>query len=69
MEEERRLAYVGITRAKEKLILTHTKYRNIFGTTEVNLPSRFLTELPQHLLDYQFADPQSEYEESISYDV
>ncbi len=68
MEEERRLCYVGITRAKERLILTHTKYRNIFGTTEVNLPSRFLAEMPQELLDRQIADPMNEYEESISYD-
>ncbi len=68
MEEERRLAYVGITRAKDRLILTHTKYRNIFGTTEVNLPSRFLAELPQELLDYQFSDPDNEYEETLSYD-
>ncbi len=68
MEEERRLCYVGITRAKERLILTHTKYRNIFGTTEVNLPSRFLAEMPQELLDRQYADPMSEYEEAITYD-
>ena len=69
MEEERRLAYVGITRAKERLILTHTKYRNIFGVTEVNLPSRFITELPQDLLDYQLADSSSEYDDTIYYDV
>ncbi len=68
MEEERRLCYVGITRAKERLILTHTKYRNIFGTTEVNLPSRFLTEMPQELLDRQFTDPMNEYEETITYE-
>ena len=68
MEEERRLCYVGITRAKERLILTHAKYRNIFGTTEVNLPSRFLNEIAQDLLDRQFADPMSDYEEKISYD-
>ena len=68
MEEERRLCYVGITRAKERLILTHAKYRNIFGTTEVNLPSRFLNEISQDLLDRQIADPASEYEESITYD-
>lgn len=67
MEEERRLCYVGITRAKERLVLTHTKYRNIFGTTEVNLPSRFLNEMPQDLLDRQFSDPASDYEETIEY--
>jgi len=67
MEEERRLCYVGITRAKERLILTHAKYRNIFGTTEVNLPSRFLNEMSQDLLDRQFSDPSSDYEETIEY--
>ena len=68
MEEERRLCYVGITRAKERLVLTHTKYRNIFGTTEVNLPSRFLNEIAQDLLDRQYSDPTSDYEEKLSYD-
>ncbi len=67
MEEERRLCYVGITRAKERLVLTHTKYRNIFGTTEVNLPSRFLNEMPKELLDRQISDPNNEYEEVIEY--
>jgi DNA helicase-2/ATP-dependent DNA helicase PcrA len=67
MEEERRLCYVGITRAKEKLILTYAKYRNIFGTTEVNLPSRFLNEIPAGLLDRQFVDPSNEYEEVVEY--
>jgi len=56
LEEERRLCYVAITRAKERLILTFTKYRNIFGSTEMNLPSRFVNEIPQHLLDYQLMD-------------
>ncbi|HWA64535.1 MAG TPA: UvrD-helicase domain-containing protein [Candidatus Paceibacterota bacterium] len=68
MEEERRLCYVGITRAKERLVLTHAKYRNIFGSTEVNLPSRFLSEMPQDLLDYQLLDPSDDYEEVLSYD-
>ena len=46
IEEERRLAYVGITRAKEKLYLLNTRSRIIFGATKFNLPSRFLNELP-----------------------
>lgn len=66
MEEERRLCYVGITRAKERLILTHTKYRNIFGTTEVNLPSRFISEMPSELIDQQFVDPYGD-EDVIEY--
>ena len=46
IEEERRLAYVGITRAKQKLYLLNTRSRMIFGSTKYNLPSRFLKELP-----------------------
>lgn len=46
IEEERRLAYVGITRAKKKLYLLNTRSRMIFGSTKYNLPSRFLNELP-----------------------
>lgn len=56
MEEERRLMYVGITRAKEKVFLCFTKQRNIFGTTQVNPPSRFLSEIPEHLVqNFQFS--------------
>ncbi len=47
IEEERRLAYVGITRAKEKLYLLNTRSRMIFGSTKYNRPSRFLEELPK----------------------
>jgi DNA helicase II / ATP-dependent DNA helicase PcrA len=50
MEEERRLMYVGITRAKEKVYLLFTSQRNIFGSTQVNPPSRFLDDIPPHLL-------------------
>ncbi len=49
MEEERRLAYVGITRAKKKLYLTNTRTRLIFGSTTHNPPSRFVNEIPQDL--------------------
>ena len=51
MEEERRLAYVGITRAKEKLYLTHAKCRMIYGSTNYYRPSRFVAEIPEKLLD------------------
>lgn len=47
IEEERRLAYVGITRAKEKLYLLNARSRMIFGSTKYNRPSRFLDELPK----------------------
>jgi DNA helicase-2/ATP-dependent DNA helicase PcrA len=46
VEEERRLAYVGMTRAMERLTLTHTTARSLYGRREFNLPSRFLDELP-----------------------
>jgi DNA helicase-2/ATP-dependent DNA helicase PcrA len=50
LEEERRLAYVGITRAMERLYLTHAWSRTIFGGTQYNPPSRFLTEIPEGLV-------------------
>ena len=50
MEEERRLAYVGITRARKKLTLTMCEIRRLYGKEERNLPSRFLAELPEELL-------------------
>jgi len=50
MEEERRLMYVGITRAKEKVYLLFTSERNIFGSTQINPPSRFLDDVPEYLL-------------------
>ncbi len=51
LEEERRLCYVGITRAKEHLYLTCSKQRTIFGSTSYNQVSRFLKEIPEDLLD------------------
>lgn len=50
-EEERRLAYVGITRAKKKLHLINSNSRIIFGSTQRNLPSRFLAEIPPELTE------------------
>src|SRR5215211_5203448 len=46
LEEERRLAYVGLTRAKERLTLSHASSRSLWGSRAFNLPSRFLDELP-----------------------
>lgn len=50
VEEERRLCYVGITRAERHLHITHSKIRNRFGRTEANLVSRFISEMDQDLL-------------------
>jgi len=52
IEEERRLCYVGITRAKEKLYLTFANRRLFFGTRTQNIISRFIADVPQHVLEY-----------------
>ncbi len=52
MEEERRLCYVGITRAKQKLFLITARTRQLFGSTMVNPPSRFLNDIPPGLVEY-----------------
>ena len=51
LEEERRLSYVGITRAMERLFLTLATTRNLFGATNYNSPSRFLREIPESLIE------------------
>ena len=50
MEEERRLCYVAITRAKENLTITHAKQRMLYGRTNAALPSRFLREIPEDMV-------------------
>jgi DNA helicase-2/ATP-dependent DNA helicase PcrA len=50
LEEERRLAYVGITRARERLYLSHAWCRSLWGQTQYNRPSRFLDEVPDTLV-------------------
>jgi DNA helicase-2/ATP-dependent DNA helicase PcrA len=50
LEEERRLCYVGITRARERLYLTSTWYRTLFGQGRDSIPSRFLKEIPDELV-------------------
>ncbi len=51
LEEERRLCYVGMTRAMEKLVITYAEIRRQYGREEYHRPSRFLSELPPELLD------------------
>lgn len=64
LEEERRLCYVGITRAKENLFLTCSKQRTIFGSTSYNPTSRFLNEIPEELLEgYEEAFGQNHKEQ------
>jgi len=50
LEEERRLCYVGITRAKERLYLVHAFRRTLFGQSELGQPSRFIRDIPAHLM-------------------
>jgi DNA helicase II / ATP-dependent DNA helicase PcrA len=51
MEEERRLMYVGVTRAEEQLFITNAQMRTLFGRTNMNPPSRFIREIPEDLLE------------------
>lgn len=62
MEEERRLAYVGITRAEEELFITNAQTRTLFGRTNMNPVSRFIAEIPEELLE----DVQAENRRSMS---
>ena len=66
LEEERRLCYVGITRAKQNLFLTCSKQRTIFGSTSYNPTSRFLNEIPEELLEgYEEAFGGSNHKDQI----
>ena len=59
MEEERRLAYVGITRAEQELFLTNAQMRTLFGRTNMNPVSRFISEIPAELLEDLKPAPKS----------
>jgi DNA helicase II / ATP-dependent DNA helicase PcrA len=58
-EEERRLAYVGITRARKRLWMTHARSRRLFGGRETGFPSRFLSELPDDLVEREGTQEQA----------
>jgi DNA helicase-2/ATP-dependent DNA helicase PcrA len=59
LEEERRLCYVGMTRAKERLVLTHAVARSLYGLRDFKLPSRFLDELPAEGVERERLTPTS----------
>ena len=64
LEEERRLCYVGITRAKEKLHLLYANKRLFFGTRTHNMISRFIADIPTEVLDLQVSlDPSRSFQE------
>ena len=69
LQEERRLAYVGITRAKQYLYLTCAKQRTIFGSTTCNKISRFVGEIPKELLDGDIDETKSHLETEDNYGV
>ncbi|MCC6405017.1 MAG: UvrD-helicase domain-containing protein [Candidatus Yanofskybacteria bacterium] len=71
LEEERRLCYVAITRAKERLFMSLAKWRNIYGSRQANIPSRFIAEIPDHLLSWQRIDMDAGIgdDEHIDYDA
>jgi ATP-dependent DNA helicase UvrD/PcrA len=58
-EEERRLAYVGITRARKRLWMTHARSRRMFAGRETGFPSRFLSELPEQLVEREGTEEQA----------
>ncbi len=61
MEEERRLMYVGVTRAKQKLYITYAKRRQMWGDTKYNPPSRFLAEIPDNLTERNVSEDSMSY--------
>ncbi len=61
LEEERRLMYVGLTRAREKAYLLHAEIRTLFGGMQVNPPSRFLSEIPETLVEKREPKPESNF--------
>jgi DNA helicase-2/ATP-dependent DNA helicase PcrA len=61
LEEERRLCYVGITRARKELMLTCARQRMVNGETHFNRPSRFLDEIPAELIEKEAAEEKKEY--------
>ncbi len=77
IEEERRLMYVAITRAREKLFLVNARMRTLYGKEQANPESRFVKEIDEHLLDKEFKEESKQqikkeehfYEEDVEYNV
>jgi DNA helicase-2/ATP-dependent DNA helicase PcrA len=62
VEEERRLCYVGMTRAEQKLYMSYVQDRQVFGSSQSNPPSRFIEEIPQKYIDSLVPSPKSKWE-------
>ena len=67
LEEERRLAYVAITRAKKQLYITHTSYRMLYGHTSANKLSTFVREIPAEFCDIKDDKPQNSFSRGMSF--
>ncbi len=67
MEEERRLMYVGITRAKKNLFLSYAKKRKMWGDYKYYNPSRFISEIPSELIDYNESSQSASYSNSYTF--
>jgi len=65
LEEERRLFYVALTRAEKRVYLLHASRRRRYGTWNASLPSRFLREVPDHLVERRHLDSASEFQEPV----
>ena len=66
-EEERRLFYVALTRARKKVFLTHASLRTIFGAEQVNIPSEFITDIDDELIDVVYESGHTEWHEKTVY--
>jgi len=66
LSEERRLAYVGITRARQRLYVSRAKVRSSWGQPMLNPESRFLREIPQELIDWRRTDPTPSFSAPVS---
>jgi DNA helicase II / ATP-dependent DNA helicase PcrA len=66
LAEERRLAYVGITRAREQLYITRAMLRSSWGNAVTNPPSRFLAEVPEELIDWRREEPEQSWSSAWS---
>ena len=64
-EEERRLCYVAITRAKQHLYITNTKKRTLYGSTSYSIPSRFIDEIPENLLSADSLDNKAGKKQNV----
>lgn len=66
MEEERRLAYVGITRAEQRLFLTHSSMRTLYGRTQMNQPSRFVEEIEDDVIEQEESNSVRSFSNGIN---